>query len=221
MSQHIDPTPKQTDITSLNSKFSKNDLVFTGLSEIKNYLLTTYGNQIGEYFDFLSVVHTDNSETAMKPHVRWIGYVCKDTGGSSLIFVAHNRYGEDIKLVYSFYDQAWTLNSLSSKLTPTPINLTATVSYSSFSPAVCRYGNVVAGTISIVTTQAVNDLTAFITGFPAPRLNPQLPVWEFGNPSCNKRVSILATGEMQPWWNSDPGLPAGNYVIPIYYIASN
>lgn len=79
-------------------------------------MLTTYGNQIGEYFDFLSVVHTDNSETAMKPHVRWIGYVCKDTGGSSLIFVAHNRYGEDIKLAYSFYDQAWTLNSLSSKL---------------------------------------------------------------------------------------------------------
>ena len=113
------------------------------------------------------------------------------------------------------------LNALNSKMTVQTINLSASVSYSSFTPTVCKYGNIVIGSISIVTTQAVNDQSTFITGFPAPRQNPQLPVWEYGNPNCNKRVSILASGEMQPWWNSSPGLPAGNYVIPIYYVSSN
>lgn len=102
--------------------------------------------------------------------------------------------------------------------TNTGITLTAKVGTSTFESSVIRVGNVVTGHISIVTTGNTGDSVTMISGFPTPQLNPQLPVWAVSGTQAGKRVLIDASGNMMPWWCS--GIPAGNYIIPISYIAT-
>ena len=102
--------------------------------------------------------------------------------------------------------------------TNSDISLTAKVGTSTFEHSVVRVGNVVAGHISIVTTGNTADSATMVSGFPTPRRNPQIPVWAVSGTQAGKRVLIDANGNMMPWWCS--GIPAGNYIIDVIYIAT-
>lgn len=50
MSQHINPTPKQTDVTALNSKITNS--LKSGQNLIGNIIVPGYNTGSGNYFDF-------------------------------------------------------------------------------------------------------------------------------------------------------------------------
>lgn len=64
------------------------DHVFSNVAQIKAFFETFTANKTGEFHEILTVVHTDSSETAFQPHVRWTGILTKDNGGHTITFTA-------------------------------------------------------------------------------------------------------------------------------------
>lgn len=70
------------------------DHVFSNVAQIKAFFETFTANKTGEFHEILTVVHTDNNETALQPHVRWTGILTKDNGGSTITFTASYYFGK-------------------------------------------------------------------------------------------------------------------------------
>ena len=63
------------------------DHIFSNVAQIKAFFETFTANRTGEFHEILTVTHTDNSETAFQPHMRWTGILTKDNGGSTINFI--------------------------------------------------------------------------------------------------------------------------------------
>lgn len=71
------------------------DHIFSNVAQIKAFFETFTADKPGdEFHEILSVVHTDNSETAFQPHARWTGILTKDAGGHTITFTASCHYGK-------------------------------------------------------------------------------------------------------------------------------
>ena len=70
------------------------DHVFSNVAQIKAFFETFTANKTGEFHEILTVVHTNNNETAFQPHVRWTGILTKDSGGQSITYTASCYFGK-------------------------------------------------------------------------------------------------------------------------------
>lgn len=69
------------------------DHIFSNVAQIKAFFETFTANKTDEFHEILTVVHTDNNETALRPHVRWTGILTKDSGGHTITFTASSYIG--------------------------------------------------------------------------------------------------------------------------------
>ena len=70
------------------------DHVFSNVAQIKAFFETFTADNTGEFHEILTVVHTDSSEMALRPHVRWTGILSKDNGGHTITFTASCYFGQ-------------------------------------------------------------------------------------------------------------------------------
>lgn len=85
------------------------DHIFSNVAEIEAFFEAFTSDKTGEFHEILTVVHTDSSETALQPHVRWTGILTKDSGGHTITFTASCYFGKIAIMARDPFSGEWKI----------------------------------------------------------------------------------------------------------------